>query len=198
MGNQLWPGAVWSTHFRFLNLLARDLRGLANINLYFSFVNVWNRPETLASLLRWASWSKNSGVIWMLRRHTQFYIWCALFFQLGIISINLIGNSWTSLQSSNYSHSCIRERERRTVDLVCEKSGNQVPQNLRRFLSSSVFGNLWQTWDLSTKNLQENNFGDHKLSQEMCASAKKTCRNAFRGASWKCPFRKWGKDPFSA
>ena len=42
MGNQLWPGAVWSTQFRFLNLVARDLRGLANINLYFSFVFVLN------------------------------------------------------------------------------------------------------------------------------------------------------------
>ena len=37
-----------STHFRFLTFLAKDLRGLANINLHFSFVFVLN---TLGSSL---------------------------------------------------------------------------------------------------------------------------------------------------
>ena len=186
MGNQLWPGAVWSTQFRFLNLVARDLRGLANINLYFSFVNVWNRPETLASLLRWASWSKKSGVIWMLRSHTQFYIWCALLFQLGIISINLIGNSWTSLQSSNYSHSCIRERAKDCGLGVREvrQSGSTESAALFVFLS---FREPLADMRFVKKNLQENNFGDHKLSQETCALRslqinKKNLQKCFQGS----------------
>ena len=31
-----------STHFQFLTFLARDLRGLTNINLHFSFVLILN------------------------------------------------------------------------------------------------------------------------------------------------------------
>ena len=184
MGNQLWPGAVWSTHFRFLNLLARDLRGLANINLYFSFVNVWNRPETLASLLRWASWSKNSGVIWILRSHIQFYIWCALLFQLDIVSITplvILGQVLTNLtlasgrESEGLSTWCARSqaiRFHRICGAFC------LPQ----FSGTSGRHEIFQKKIYRKTILETINFHRKRVFCEVCKSTKKNLQKCFHGS----------------